>query len=288
MINTGVNAIKDLQVGLSESRLYDAKIDGVWGGGSLRAVETLFGHAAKSRGVTVPGGLFATPTPDALLKDLQTALKAFGLYTGRIDGIYGIGSSFGFYTLNKEYRISQGLPEYDICWSNRVPTAFTQRVKQWADDGGLGWQGAHCCMAVMGFESAGTFDPAIQNMAGAQAYGLIQFMKGAAADLRTTLDALRQMTQMEQLEYVFKYLDNRQRQYGKFKRLDDFYLSIFYPKAIGYSPNEKIFLKGSKGYTQNRGLDINKDDIITVGEISSKIYESYFEGMLLRNRKIKS
>lgn len=287
MINTGVNAIKDLQISLSESDLYKGKIDGVWGKGSTDATHELLALASHTRKVTVPGGLFTSPTPDNVLKDIQNALKALGLYTGTADGIYGDGTSFGFYTLNKEYRTANNLPEWELCWSKRVPDAFTTKVKTWADNVGLGWWGAHCAMGCMGFESAGTFDPAKQNMAGAQAYGLIQFMSGAASDLGTTLDHIKSLNQLDQLDYVFKYFEMRMKQFGKFRRLDDFYLSIFYPKAIGFGPNEKIFVNGSKGYMQNKGLDLNKDGIITIGEISARIYSSYFEGMALTNRRTK-
>jgi len=289
MINSGINAIKDLQVGLSESRLYAGAIDGVWGGGSIKAANMLLALAAKKRNVTVPGGLFGTLTPDGILKDLQSALKVLGLYSGTADGLYGDGTSFAFYTINKEYRTDNKLPEWDICWSKRVPVEFTQDVKDWADKPtvGLGWRGAHCCMGIMGFESAGTFDPAKQNMAGAEAYGLIQFMKGAASDLGVTLAFLKGLSQRDQLQYVFKYFEMRMKQYGKFTRLDDFYLSVFYPKAIGHNPNEVIFTKGQTGYTQNAGLDANKDNLISIGEISQRIYASYFEGMQLVNRRTK-
>lgn len=288
MINSGVNAIKDLQVMLAESRLYSGLYDGVWGNGSTTAVNTLLSSAAKKRGAAVPGGLFTSLTPENILTDLQKALTALGLYNGKPDGLYGDGTSGGFYSLNKEYRQANNLPEYDICWSARVPTEFTQAVKDWGDKVGLGWRGAHCAMGCMGFESAGTFSPSKQNMYGAQAFGLIQFMKPAATDLGTTVEALKVMSQLDQLKYVFKYFEMRMKSFGKFKRLDDFYLSIFYPKAIGLGPNEKIFSVGTVGYRQNDGLDVNKDGTITVGEISAKIYASYFEGMQLKNRKIKS
>jgi len=288
MINSGVNAIKDLQVGLAESRLYNGRIDGVWGQGSTDAVNLLLTTAAQKRGVSGSvGGLVPSSAPDQILTNIQTALTALGLYKGRADGLYGDGTSLAFYTINKEYRQDKGLPEWDLCWSKRVSTDFTQAVKNWADSRGLGWIGAHCAMGCMGFESAGTFRPDIQNMAGAQAFGLLQFMRPAASDLGTTVEALAAMSQMDQLQYVFKYFDMRQKQYGIFKRLDDFYLSVFYPKAIGHAPNEKIFEKGTKGYTQNSGLDINRDGVITIAEISARIYASYYEGMQLINRNVK-
>lgn len=289
MINSGVNAIKDLQVGLIESRLYTGAIDGVWGKGSVAAVNTLLSLAAKKRNISLPSGSNTANTPDAILKDIQVSLKTLGLYNGQPDGLYGDGTSFAFYTVNKEYRTDNNLPEWDICWSKRVSTDFTQSVKDWADKPtvNLGWRGAHCAMGIMGFESAGTFDPAKKNMAGAEAYGLIQFMAPAASDLGVTLSFLKGLNQLDQLVYVYKYFEMRMKQYGKFTRLDDFYLSVFYPKAIGHNPNEVIFTKGQNGFTQNQGLDINKDNMITIAEISQRIYASYFEGMQLINRRTK-
>lgn len=290
MINHGINSIKDFQVQLTESNLYSAGYDGKWGGGSFRGFENLTRFIAGVRGVSAPPIVpVDAANYNAVITQVQTVLSAFGYYTGKIDGWYGDKTSFAFYSMNKDYRKANNLPEWELNWSKRLSNEFLQANKDWADARGLAWQGAHCSIACMGFESAGTFDPAKKNMAGSEAYGLIQFMSPAAKDLGVPLEVIRSMSQMEQLQLVFRYFDMRMRAYGKFAKLDDFYLSIFYPRAIGRGQNETV-ISGvdTKAYRQNRGLDKNGDGVITVGEISVSIYNSYFEGMLLSNRRIKA
>ena len=48
-------------------------------------------------------------------------------------------------------------------------------------------------LAVMNFETGGTFDPAVKNRAGSGATGLIQFMPSTAKGLGTSTDALAKM-----------------------------------------------------------------------------------------------
>src|SRR3546814_4426455 len=56
-------------------------------------------------------------------------------------------------------------------------------------------------MAVMSFETGGSFSPAQANNAGSGATGLIQFMPNTAAGLGTSTAALAQMSSVEQLQY---------------------------------------------------------------------------------------
>src|SRR3546814_8645614 len=60
-------------------------------------------------------------------------------------------------------------------------------------------------MAVMSFETGGSFSPAQANNAGSGATGLIQFMPNTAAGLGTSTAALAQMSSVEQLQYVEQY-----------------------------------------------------------------------------------
>ena len=53
-------------------------------------------------------------------------------------------------------------------------------------------------MACIAFETGGTFDPKIKNIAGSNAVGLIQFMPDTAAYLGTSTLALMVMTAEEQ------------------------------------------------------------------------------------------
>ena len=95
---------------------------------------------------------------------------------------------------------------------------------------------------LINFESAGTFNPAVQN-ASTRATGLIQFMPKTASNMGTSVDALKNMSFEEQLKWVYQYLWNflekRLNSEGKvwesFNQTDLFMI-IFYPVAVG-NPN---------------------------------------------------
>lgn len=111
-------------------------------------------------------------------------------------------------------------------------------------------------MTCMAFESEKTFSPSITNSIGAT--GLIQFMPSTAIGLGTTTAALAQMSAVDQLQYVEKYLQNVSNHYGKLDSLVNVYLAIFYPAAIAkplnyqFSPAvvkaNPVFDIGHKGY----------------------------------------
>jgi hypothetical protein len=125
--------------------------------------------------------------------------------------------------------------------------------------------------AVMGFETGGTFSPSITNKAGSGATGLIQFMPTTAKGLGTTTDALSKMSRSEQLQYVDKYFSNK---LSKGASLSDVYMSVLMPAAVGKDDSTVLFGPGGiipGGYTQNRGLDLNKDGVVTKGEATSKV-----------------
>lgn len=132
-------------------------------------------------------------------------------------------------------------------------------------------------MAVMAFETGGKFKANTKNMAGSGATGLIQFMPATAKGLGTSVEELAKMTEIEQLDYVYKYL----RPFaGKMKTLEDAYMAVLYPAACGKGPNHVLFRRGTITYKQNAGLDINKNGFITVGEAAAKVrskLESYKE-----------
>lgn len=67
-------------------------------------------------------------------------------------------------------------------------------------------------LAVMNSESG--LNPAIQNQAGYQAYGLIQFTPAAAREIGTTVEKLVKMSAVEQLDYVEKFYLNARKTRG--------------------------------------------------------------------------
>lgn len=90
---------------------------------------------------------------------------------------------------------------------------------------------------LVNFETAGTFSPAIQNP-NSRATGLIQFMPSTARSLGTSIEALRQMSFLQQLYYVDLYLQKgvkvAKKRTGKknFSQIDLFMI-VFYPISVG-------------------------------------------------------
>lgn len=128
--------------------------------------------------------------------------------------------------------------------------------------------------AVMGFETGGTFDPSITNKAGSGATGLIQFMPSTAKGLGTSTGELAKMTRTQQLKYVDKYFSGT---LNKGASLSDVYMSVLMPAAVGKPDNTVLFGPGGiipNGYSQNSGLDLNKDGKITKAEATKKV-EAY-------------
>ena len=163
-------------------------------------------------------------------------------------------------------------------YSQRVPTAIQGDTEFQRGVAGVAQRlgvSAGDLMAVMDFETGGTFDPAIRNGAGSGATGLIQIMESTAIGLGTTTDQLSKMSRLQQLDYVEKYLKNTGIKQGA--GLSDLYMSVLFPAAIGKSDDFVLFGKGAMSgfeggaYTQNAGLDKNGDGSITKAEASTKV-----------------
>ncbi|HRH76782.1 MAG TPA: transglycosylase SLT domain-containing protein, partial [Cellvibrionaceae bacterium] len=160
-----------------------------------------------------------------------------------------------------------------IAWGAKVSKAFKLRAVEIANDLGVT---VDYLMAAMAFETGASFSPSIKNAAGSGAVGLIQFMPSTAKALGTTSDKLAKMSAVEQLEYVKKYFTPMK---GKLKTLEDVYMAILYPAAVGKSEDYALFSEGSKTYEQNKGFDANKDGVITVAEVSFKVRGMYQKGL---------
>lgn len=282
----------DLQVVLKELGLYAGAIDGAWGAGTASATVTLLRTYADHirRGPLDAASLPSKGGDDGKIAiiELQKTLLMLGLYTLKVDGVWGNGTMDGINKAVLVYRQKYPVPTYGLAWSKKVSAAFTQKVLNWCAVKGLHPLAPSWLMACMHFETGGTFSPSIQNGAGARAFGLIQFMEGAAKDLGVPLEEIRKMDQLTQLDLVFKYFEFWTRAGKRYTQLEDFYLTIFYPAAVGKKADEVLFDSASpkflKAYTQNKGFDVNKDGKITVGEICTKIYDTYYKGMDPVNR----
>lgn len=120
-------------------------------------------------------------------------------------------------------------------------------------------------MAVMYSESR--FKASAENYKGSGAVGLIQFMPATARDFGTSTEELSKLDPVEQLEYVYQYLNSKRERYGEFNSLTDLYLAILYPKAMSGDFCYTLYAEPSQAYTQNAGLDQDKDKKVTVRDI---------------------
>jgi hypothetical protein len=107
-----------------------------------------------------------------------------------------------------------------------------------------------------------------------RATGLIQFMPTTAVWLGTSTQALYKMTNLEQLDYVYKYFKGFA---GKIKSYFDLYMITFFPVAVGKPDDFVIQSKSVSASTiarQNPSFDINKDFKITVGEAKQSMLKA--------------
>jgi len=153
-----------------------------------------------------------------------------------------------------------------ILFENRVNKAFIDKAQNVCERLGID---INWLMAVIELETAGTFDPAITNSLGY--VGLIQFGKEAAERIGTTQTKLKEMTAVEQLEYVYKYYAIYK---SKITSYVDLYIATFFPIALGKGRDfvlEAKNLSAQKVANANPLFDLNKDGKITVGEIEDKL-----------------
>jgi D-alanyl-D-alanine carboxypeptidase len=108
-------------------------------------------------------------------------------------------------------------------------------------------------LAAIANETGATMDPGIQNSIGAT--GLIQFMPATAKGLGTTTDALKQLSRVEQMDWVLKFF----RALGLNKKaptpkLQDLYLCVYWPAAVGKPDDFIVNAADSAQAKQNASL----------------------------------
>jgi hypothetical protein len=126
-------------------------------------------------------------------------------------------------------------------------------------------------MAIMDLETGGKFTADVTNSSGYT--GLIQFGNASAQQLGTTTSALRKMTAINQLDYVYRYFLPRK---AKLTTFVDTYLQVFFPLAVGKGDDFLIEGGGLSATTiakANRGLDSNKDGKIYVWEVRKALLD---------------
>jgi hypothetical protein len=103
------------------------------------------------------------------------------------------------------------------------------------------------------------------------ATGLIQFMPSTAAGLGTNTAALRSMSNVQQLDFVYKYF----RPYaGRIASVQDLYVITFFPRALGKTDDyilQTDTLKAGTIAAQNKPYDLNGNNQISLGELKAAI-----------------
>jgi spore coat assembly protein SafA len=154
----------------------------------------------------------------------------------------------------------------NLAYADQVSPKFAQKVVEMAER--LKVDPNHL-MVVMHFETGGTFSPSIKNPM-SSATGLIQFLPSTARSLGTSTAELATMSPERQLDFVERYLAPYA---GRMNNVEDAYMAVFYPAAIGRSSNSVLFSQGSLAYQQNAGLDRNHDNQITKAEAASGVQQ---------------
>jgi len=95
------------------------------------------------------------------------------------------------------------------------------------------------------------------------ASGLIQFMPDTARGHGTTVEAIRDMSAMQQMPYVEDYLQSKVRSHGGLQTQEKLFLSVFYPAAIKASTQEYCdqYQMSSSVRSQNPGIHNAQDYI---------------------------
>ena len=153
----------------------------------------------------------------------------------------------------------------EIAWGAKVSKEFKLKVIEVCGRLDINPDYLMSCMA---FETGESFSPSVRNPNGS-ATGLIQFMSNTARSLGTTTNELASMTSVEQMDYVEKYFKPYT---GKVKTVEDVYMVIFCPRAVGKSDSYVLYDEG-RSYNDNKGLDLNKDNAITKYEAGFKVRE---------------
>lgn len=156
-----------------------------------------------------------------------------------------------------------------LAWGRHVSSGFRDKLLPLAAELGADPSDLMACIA---FETGETFSPRVRNAAGSGAVGLIQFMPATATALGTSVAGLATMTAEQQLDYVARYF----RPYrGRLRNLGDIYMAILWPRGVGKPDSHVLFDRRDtahpRRYTQNAGLDADRNGLVTRQEACAKV-----------------
>lgn len=206
------------------------------------------------------------------LRDTKSSLNSYDFGRLKLSSTPALSASSGKVSGKTSYKPVSGNAK------DGLGPEFLARVKEVAQNINCDYKDL---LAVMNSESG--LDPSIQNQAGYQAYGLIQFTPDTARELGTSVDKLVKMSAVEQLDYVEKFYLNARKTRGfgnkKFTAAD-LYAITFLPARANQnvlcvegerweSGRKKGQLK--KWYEANTVFDKNKDGKIEKWELQEQM-----------------
>ncbi|MFC5846740.1 tape measure protein [Deinococcus petrolearius] len=252
VLRTGGGVLGALRAGLAFAARFGWIARLLSGGGRLIAV---FAGLSNPIGWIITGLLTVKEVGDAIY-------DRFSGFANLIDDIKGKLSWVLKPADQQDTVLGRALAFDPLQWIQGKPQAWEQANANFAQGvqgvaGRLGVK-AGDLLKVMAFESG--LNPAARNKQSG-ASGLIQFMPDTARELGTTVEALRGMSREQQLPYIERYLRARGVKPGA--DLEQLYMSVLAGNA---NTRGELWRQGSIQYTQNSGLDSDKDGVITSTE----------------------
>jgi hypothetical protein len=134
--------------------------------------------------------------------------------------------------------------------------------------------------AIVELETGRTWSPKVKgakafSMAPGYAIGLLQFSPDTARKLGTSTAQMAAMSFVEQAAFIPRYY----AMFGgpsKFSRPADYYAAGF-GTGVGASDSWVMAAKGDVRYDANTGLDVNRDDKITMADLSDLVTRAVTE-----------
>ena len=165
---------------------------------------------------------------------------------------------------------AEALGSRQIAWGAKVSAAFKVKLVEISENIGVD---PNYLISAIAFETGETFSPSIKNRSGAT--GLIQFLPDTAAELGTSTADLAAMTAVDQMDYVGKYFNPYR---NRLETVEDVYMAILWPAAIGKPNSWVLFSKPSAQYDRNSGLDTNKDGAVTKEKAAAMVKAKLLKG----------
>lgn len=105
------------------------------------------------------------------------------------------------------------------------------------------------------------------------ATGILQFTKSTAKLLGTSISAIKKMSRIQQVRYVYKYFMIGKEKYGNYNSLTQMYIFALLPNQTPYhnKPYHVLMKKGDSYYAGNSGLDTDNNGSVQVFEITNRI-----------------